>query len=487
MKIPLADLAPKLKSGPLKDADGLLQYARDCWPQAMAWPLETQRAHAPAAAVVAADEEDVARVLSWSRRYGVFVVPRGAGSGVVGSAIPVREESLVLDTCRLNRKLEIVPDPKTPHAIVGAGWLGGELEAALNEQGWSLTHFPASMDISTVGGWIAMDSFGQLSTRYGRFGDQVRSMRTVLPDGSVSTKEECSAHLGAEGILGVVTEVTLDIRPLPKRRRFASYGFGEFTEAIGFCLEALAQYPPPSVLRLYSPVDAFLTGLWKKPGRPSSGSPSILERLEPILLRGAGVLNHMTSLAGSTWVAVLIYEDEKGGFGSPPKVSDGVKDLGPDPAARWWERRYHWSRSRLERVFKTGCFADTVDLWAPWDKLPAVEHEVLKALRKNAFAFGHLSHCDEEGACLYVTFGGSGGAERHEEAWDDALAAANEAGGRVNHHHGFGLAKKAWLEEDPYVDWMKGLKRRKSVLDPQGLLNPGKVVEDYCRSMGSDF
>ncbi len=477
MTIPIDELSSRIKAGLLRDPEGLLQYSRDCWPQAMAWSLKDQKAHAPAAALVASEEEDVARALAWSRKRGVFVVPRGAGSGVVGSAIPVREDSLVLDITRLNRKLDILPDGDTPRAVVGAGWLGGELEAALNEQGWSLMHFPASMDISTIGGWIAMDSYGQLSTRYGRFGDQVTAMRTVLPDGTLSAGEDCALHLGVEGILGVVTEATVRIRPLPKRRRFASLGFSGLEQALVFCSEALRADPPPSVLRLYSPIDAFLTGLFKRRKSRSSGSPSMLERLEPLLLKGAGLLNSLTALAGRTWVAVLVYEDEKDGFGEPPKISGGVKDLGSDPAERWWERRYHWSRARLERVFNSGCFADTVDLWAPWERLAAVESEVLKSVRREAFAFGHFSHFDKDGACLYVTFGGSGGGEVHARAWDAALAASHRAGGRVNHHHGFGLAKKNWLKEKCYSAWTREVLRRKADLDPQGLLNPGKFLE----------
>lgn len=456
----------------------LRDYSQDCWPQALAWSEEVRAAHAPEAAGMPRTEEETAALLIEARREGLFVVPRGAGSGVVGAAIPVRESSMVLDTTALDKKFDLHPDPESPRVSVGAGWFGHELEARLNREGYSLRHFPASMDISTVGGWIAMDSFGQLSTRYGPFGTQVGRVRVVLPDGSI-VSEDPAIHLGAEGTLGVVTEADILIRTMPRQRRFFTRGFSEAAEALAFCRQMMRSEIKPSVLRLYSPVDAFLTGLRRK-GRRAAGSRSLLERFEPFLLKRHGWLEPLLPLAGRTWVVVLIYEEEKD-FALPGTLPDRGSDLGAGPAQRWWERRYHWNRSRLENVIRAGCFADTLDLWAPWDVLPRLETEVLRALKVHAMAFSHFSHFDAEGACLYVTFAGSGSPGTHARAWEDALEACAAAGGRVNHHHGFGIAKKGWVDRGVDSSRLRNIRRRKAEVDPKGLFNPGKLMRDQCR------
>ena len=469
--LPLDGLRKDLGPEGVVTGEGLRAYARDCWPQALGWDDAQIAAHTPSAALRPADEEAVARALDWASRRGAGIVPRGAGSGVLGAAVPAAAGAVVLDASRL-KAFELRADAREPVARVGAGWLGGELERRLNALGWSLLNFPQSLEDSTVGGWIATDAFGQLSTRYGGVRAQVRGVRAAGLDGLVRA-EPAAAHLGAEGTLGALTEVVLRVRRNPLSRRFYSYEFPGLEPALAWAGEAMAKGAPPSVLRLYGPLDAFVNGLKRSGGAGSSGA--LRARVEALLLRRTDWLNALTPLLGRRWLAVAVYEDEPPYEGAAPPDAREAVDLGEGPARRWWLRRYHLSKERLERTFAAGGFVDTADFWAPRRLLPRLDAEVRAALRPHALAFSHLSHFDAEGACLYVTFAGPGGGERHARAWTAALEAGAASGACVNHHHGVGLGKLSWIANAWTKERLSSWREEKRARDPRGLLNPGKL------------
>ncbi|MBI5208541.1 MAG: FAD-binding oxidoreductase [Elusimicrobia bacterium] len=474
MSSPFSELGRLL--GParvIEDEPTRLLYARDSWPQAIGWTREELASHLPAAVIRPRDEKGVAAVLAWAASQGCAVVPRGAGSGVLGAAVPQRPKSLVLDVSGLTETFRVEDRPDGPTVVCGAGLRGSDLEARLQARGWSLMHFPQSMEDSCVGGWVATDSFGQLSTRYGGVRDQLRWVKAALPDGSLRA-EQADLHLGAEGTLGVITEASLRIRPAAAGRQFHAWGFGALEAALDFARAAVSAKPPPSVLRLYCPVDAFFNGLHHRHAARSSPASSWTGAVQSIVLKRIGALRAISPLLGRKWVCVLIYEDEPGFEGGAPAAAPRASALGPGPAMRWWERRYHLDKARLERVFRQGCFADTMDLWAPWDRLEALHLGVLEAVKPHAFAFAHLSHFDAKGACLYVTVAGHGPGD-HLAAWKAAMEACVRLGGKVNHHHGVGLAKLPWIDWALDPRWKRLWQAEKARRDFRGLLNPGKL------------
>lgn len=406
----------------------------DLWPQALGWPAEEVERRRPAAVLLPRDEGEAAACLAWAKEAGAPLVIRGAGSGVVGAAIP-EPGQLVLDATRLTGTLEL-SGSQEPLARVSAGWLGGALERRLNREGWSLRHFPQSLEESSVGGWIAHDGFGQLSTRYGGVREQLRALRVAGEDGAVRAGG-VDAQLGAEGRRGLIVEATVAIRRLPSARRFFSWSLGSLEEAAGFARVLRAATPAPSVLRALGPVDRLVHAF----GHRGNGGTS---RIEALLLTRASWLNALAPLAGRRWTVLGVYEDEEP-FGDAVPEEIALAPAGSEaPARAWWERRFKPDGARLKSMFAQGCFADTADLWAPYDRLAEVEREATLAASPHAFAFAHLSHFDAEGACVYVTLAGAGGAAKHQAAWAAVLDACVRAGGRVNHHHGFGRAKAAW-------------------------------------------
>ena len=223
----------------IADADGLERYAADTYWKALAAQASGSPLGLPDVAVLPADEAGVAAVLRFANERGLPVVPRGGGSGSQGGAVPVGG-GILLDLTRLDRIVEVDEESLTVTAEAGVN--GEVLERALNERGLMLPHYPASVDLATVGGYVAARGSGVLSTRYGKIEDLVLSLRVALADGTVIETVAVPRHavgpeltqlfVGSEGTLGVVTRATLQLAPLPAARRFEAVSFASVPEGI---------------------------------------------------------------------------------------------------------------------------------------------------------------------------------------------------------------------------------------------------------------
>ncbi|MEK7288047.1 MAG: FAD-binding oxidoreductase [Elusimicrobiota bacterium] len=501
----IGDIQRSLKIETASDDQSRLPAARDWWPQALHWDDEEIRRQAPCAIARPAGNEEIAKILHWAGERGVAVTPRGGGSGVCGAAIATSQDSIALDTTKLNRVGPIEPDSQLPTPFtelrddgnpagaqrpnsqlfslrVGAGVFGGALESTLNAQGYSLLHFPASLDISTVGGWIACGSYGQFSTLYGGIAGQTREIRAILPDGS-EFRGPAQNFLESEGTLGIITEATLLVRKKPSRHFFLSYEFDNLSEALIWIKDReLALRVKPAVARLYDPLDSTLSGL-KSSGGHFLADEFLLKLQSLVLRHGAGrrILKAIAQKK-SGWVLVLIFEEEQEAAYRELLNSHGSSErrLSEEPAKIWWNKRYQWNEKKLKLMFDHGCFADTVDTWAPWDRLDEVYERFNETVSPCALSMGHISHMDAEGACLYMSLAGAAsnapGARRlHEAVWRAALDAVAKAGGRINHHHGIGLAKLPWIQNAWGEERLRAHQNKKREWDPKGIMNPGKL------------
>lgn len=458
--------------------DGALraERARDLWPQALWWDQDEMSRRAPAAVVRPGGEAEMSALLSWAGRQGVAVVPRGNGSGVCGAAAPDSPDSIVLETLALDDFSLRASGPE-PSVVAGAGFLGGELERRLNERGFSLLHFPASLEISTVGGWIAAGSSGQMSTLYGDIRPQVMGVRTALGSGEMITESVEPTFL-SEGALGIVTQAQLRVRVLPKNREFLSARFETLEPAL-FCARELAvSERPPAVVRLYDALDAGATGLSKEDGA------GLLPESWSLALR-AWALGHPNlvtrALGGPHWWLVVVLEDAAPAESA--RVRAAFERLGgrrdDEPARRWWGRRYHWDHRKLKGLMARDCFVDTLDLAAPWERLAALYAALCKARPEGVLGMGHFAHFEASGACLYVSVAGRRSAreitrQAHAETWRALIEAAVVAGAKPTHHHGVGLAKRPWqkLCLGPRLENQRRLKAQR---DYRGILQPGRL------------
>lgn len=512
-----------------------LVYARDLWPRGLLAVAAGAPPESPPAAVVfPTSTAEVAAVVRACRALRVPLVPFGAGSGVCGGAAPAGEGpgSVVLDTKRMRRLLHV--DEEALSATFQPGILGAHLEELLSRRGLTLGHFPSSIMCSTAGGWIATRGAGQCSTRYGKIEDMVRAVTLVTGTGEVLTLFSGDAGpdllqliVGSEGTLGILTEATCALRRAPASRRMRGWAFPSIPDALRGIRLVLQAGLRPAVVRLYDELDTLISSAGKKhdpggqapQGQPAGGDPrgritaadlsldDWLQMLRPDVQRAGagisrwlmsralsrpGVLNRLADrlgprlsggcqlILGCEGEADLTFAEERAA--AEILTAAGGRDLGPGPGERWLRHRYDVS-FKMPRMFAAGAFVDTMEVATTWDRLLDLYEGVRAAVRPLAFIMAHFSHAYPDGCSIYFTFAarreGDGAALRIDEArydaiWDAALTAAVRCGGTISHHHGIGKLKAAFMK-DEHGAGMDLYQALKQTLDPDGILNPGKM------------
>jgi alkyldihydroxyacetonephosphate synthase len=215
---------------------------------------------APDAVVLPGSHEDVMALLSICAEDGIAVVPFGGGTSVVGGVEPVRGRFtavIALDLSRLDRLVSV--DRESLTATLQAGLRGPQAETLLNEHGLTLGHFPQSYEHATIGGYAATRSAGQASTGYGRFDELVLGLRMATPAGellldhgpaSAAGPDLRAIAVGSEGVLGVITEVTLHVRPQPERKTYEGWLFRTFRDGATALRRLAQERVAPDVVRL---------------------------------------------------------------------------------------------------------------------------------------------------------------------------------------------------------------------------------------------
>ena len=478
-----------------------LSYARDMWPKAILWIRQGKIPPPPDVVVWPDGEEEVQKVVQLARRHKLPVIPFGAGSGVCGGVTAVRG-GISLDLKRLEKVEPVDGERFTVDA--DAGVMGEVLERRLNAQGYSLGHFPSSIFMSTLGGWLAARSAGQLSTRYGKIEDMVCSLRAVTGRGDVVQTPErphggpdlAELLMGSEGTLCVFTRARLRVQPAPEHRAFRAFRYRSVGAGVEAIRRVLRDGLRPAVVRLYDPFDTALVAR-KKPHQGGRTSPSarglVQSELVPFLTRlvaprvfgNPKLVNRAADLFRSC-ILILMFEGEtrralqEEGQARELCLKAGGADLGEEPAQEWYRTRYDVSY-RMSPVVDDGMVADTFEVAATWDRVLDVYDRVRAAVAPLAFTMCHFSHAYVEGCSLYFSFaaaspGGDRALEtRYDELWKTCLSAAMAAGATVSHHHGIGLLKARALAEQlgDARRMVQGLKR---ALDPDGIMNPGKLL-----------
>ncbi len=439
------------------------EAGRDWWPLAIGWAAEGGVPQRPAAVVRPTSTEQVSAVLAACHESVVPVTPMAGRSGVCGGSIPVYG-GISLDLTSLSGLAAV--DETSLTADVRAGTFGPDLEDALGRvgSGYTLGHWPQSMDLSTVGGWLACRGAGQYSTRYGKIEDMVIGLEVVLADGRVVHTEGhgpraatgpnlTQLFVGSEGTLGVITEARLRIHPLPPAQERRAFGFTTFAAGLEACRRVLRRGATPAVLRLYDQTESA-----RNFEQPDTNVLIVLDETDPAVLGGT--------------MAVV---DEECAAGA------GAHALDRSLVERWLGHRN--DVSALAPLWRGGIVVDTAEISGPWAALPALFDEVvtsLTALEGTLVASAHQSHAYTDGACLYFTFAGRGpegdAAWReayYRRAWETVTDATLAHGAAISHHHGIGLNRSRFLPRalGSGFEVLAGLKQ---TFDPAGILNPGK-------------
>lgn len=408
---------------------------------------------------------DVQAIVRVANQTATPLVPYGLGSGVCGGILP-NPSVILIDLSAMNRVREI--DEINLLASFDAGKQGLEAEEAVAAHGLTIGHWPQSIAISTVGGWISTRAAGQFSTAYGNIEDIVYSIEVVLPNGDLVQLGKAPRAaagpdlrhlvLGAEGTMGIVTGVTLALRRQPEERAYSAY----YTPSLSAGFEAQrgivqADWLPP-VMRQYD-------------------ASEVARNFKDHTSEDRGVLLMVHEGPSARVAAELEAVDA---IARRAGLTPAPSEIGP----HWMERRNHvpsWTQ-----LFEGKLVADTIEVSAPWTRIDAVYEDAIASLREVeavVIASAHSSHVYRTGINLYFTF-----VARHEDSadmeatyldcWRRVMEATARHGGGVAHHHGAGRLRKAFLVNDLGENGVSLLRRVKAAVDPQGLMNPGNLIPD---------
>lgn len=447
----------------------------DTWPDGVAYPD---------------NREQVRLLLDFAQEVGARLIPYGGGTSVVGhiNPLPGPGPVLTVDMSRMNRLLDL--DPFSHLATFEAGVTGPQLESQLRERGFTLGHYPQSWEYSTLGGWIATRSSGQQSLYYGRIEQMLVAAELETPAGrwtlpphpaSAAGPDMRQFVLGSEGRLGLITRATVRIRPLPVQEAFLGALFRDWEGGMEAARQLAQEKLPLSMVRLSDAQETETTLALSGHSR-ALGPP-----LRTLQLLGYGP-QRCLMIYGVT-AGPRSFARIRRHAGEILRAHGGLP-LGGFPGRVWARSRFKAPYLR-NALWEHGYALDTLETALPWVTLEAARKKILGAIRRSfqerevgCLAFSHLSHLYEHGASLYITYlyPRRESPEATLEDWQCAKTAASHeiiaAGGTISHQHGVGLDHRDFLAPEKGGLGLAALEAALRACDPQGLLNPGKLLPE---------
>ncbi|MCA9837767.1 MAG: FAD-binding oxidoreductase [Trueperaceae bacterium] len=442
------------------ESNELSAHQTDWWPIATKWKLEGRTLPSPLAVIYPESVEEVVSLLEFANTHNLKLVPYGLGSGVVGGAMAV-QGAITVNTSRMNKIIAL--DELSMVVTVQAGLRGSELETYLNARGYTTGHYPQSLSLSSVGGWLATRASGTFSAKFGNIEDIVVGLVAVAGNGKkivVTPSPRKSAGpdiaellLGSEGTLAFICEITLAIYPLQQNRPLAAYSFPDVATGL-VAIRKLAQSDfCPALVRL----------------NDVAGSQKFMQfGIE----KGSCVL--VLSWDGPSEVV-----ETSMNLTHKLLVTSGGTKLESKVAGYWFDNRFNVSH--LEEAIATpGRIADTTEMSCLWKDSEAIHHAITELFVKHDIsATCHFSHVYHTGTSLYWTYHFADEhlekiEERYFTIWNELMRVTLAHNGAISHHHGLGTVRAKWLAlASPSTTFV--LEALKQEFDPKGLLNPGRL------------
>jgi len=443
--------------------------------------------------------DDVVKIVEAAAKFNVCVIPFGGGTTVSGAVMCPEEETRMivsLDMTDMNKILWF--DEENLLAHIEAGIVGQDLDKKLEEFGFCTGHEPDSLEFSTLGGWCATRASGMKKNVYGNIEDLVVRMRMVTPNGVMEKKCQVprmssgpDIHhmmLGSEGTLGVITEVTVRIRPLPEAKTYGSVVFPKFDLGVHSMREIALRRCAPASVRLMDN-EQFLFGQALKTGS-SPFWTRIMDWIKAF---------YITKVKGfdpsEMCVMTLLFEGSKENTDEQQqKVYDIVKKHGGIPAGEANGKRGYTLTYAIAylRDFGLGMsfFSDSFETSVPWDRVldlcknVKIEvHRITKELgvTRRPFVTCRVTQVYEAGACIYFYFGFvyQGLPEPikiFEKVEDAAREEIMRNGGSISHHHGVGKIRKKFLEKTMTDSGINALQGLKHAIDPQNIFGVNNLL-----------
>lgn len=438
----------------------------------------------PDLVVMPRHEADVVAVLDWCADARVACVPFGGGSSVVGGVECDPGDGfrgvVTMDMTRMDRVLEV--EPVSRAARIQAGALGPVLEDQLRPDGLTLRHFPQSFEFSTLGGWLATRAGGHYATVYTHIDDLVESMRVVTPTGVSESRRLPGSgagpshdrlFLGSEGSLGVITEAWMRLQERPRWKCSTSVRFARFHEGVDAVRDLSQSALFPTNCRLLDSGEAALNA-----GAPGLGA---------LLVLGFESADHPVDADLTRAIEIC---REHGGEADEPRSTDSMD---PSTAARVgaveaWRSSFLQAPYLRDAMVRCGFLAETFETACTWDRFATLHSDVTgaveAALRELCGGGGitcRFTHVYPDGPAPYFTVVAPTRFGSEVAIWDEVKAAASEAiltaGGTITHHHAVGRDHLPWYTSQRTEVLGRALRAAKSELDPEGVLNPGVIVD----------
>jgi alkyldihydroxyacetonephosphate synthase len=441
------------------------------------------------------DESEIETVLSWAEAEGAAVIPFGGGTSVVGGVEGRLDDRpfVSLDLRRLDRVLEV--DAESMAARIQAGATGPGLEDQLREHGLTLRHFPQSFEYSTLGGWIATRAGGHFATLYTHIDDLVESVRAITPRGTWESRRlpgsgagpsPDRALIGSEGILGVIGEAWVRVRPRPEFKTSCGVEFDDFLAAAGAIREISQSGLYPSNCRLLDAMEAGTTGA-------GSGEKSLL-------VLGFESAHHPVDEPMN--LAVAIAREHGGTPNIPPtgrkedsESTNRPVDREDGNAVGAWRSAFLMAPYLRDTFVACGVLSETFETAITWDRFEDFHATTMDAVRAkvaevcNAPSQGpgapriscRFTHVYPDGPAPYFTIMAPAKRGGEVAQWDEIKAAASEAviqnGGTITHHHAVGRDHRPGYDQQRPAPFAAALRAAKAALDPAAILNPGVLID----------
>lgn len=410
--------------------------------------------------------EEISRIMALASAEQIPVIPRGAGTGLSGGAIPVKG-GIILSLTRMTRILKI--DTENLVVEVEPGVVNSHLQIALAPYGLFYPPDPASMKVCTLGGNVAENAGGPRCLKYGVTKDYVLGLEVVLPDGEIihtggqvikntSGYDLTRLFVGSEGTLGIITKITLRVLPLPEAKKTMLAIF----DSLNAASKTVSAIVAAGII------------------------PTTLELMDNLLIRCAEEFTHVGLPTDAE--ALLLIEVDGAKEALPPQVQaienicyrEGVREIRIATSAAEVDRLWLARRTVIGAVARVKPSLVLQDVTVPRSLLPEMVSRVVEVSRKIGLPIGVLAHAGDGNLHPIILFDSRipGELEKVQKAEEEIFASAIELGGTLTGEHGIGFTKReyfSWQFSPREIEVTRSIKR---AFDPMNILNPGKILPE---------
>jgi glycolate oxidase len=416
----------------------------------------------PSAVVWPQDAADVAAVMQFSSAHNIPVIPRGAGSGMTGGAVPSKG-AIVMSLERMNKILEI--DRENMQVLVEPGVINGTLQKVLEWQGLFYPPDPASMHFCTIGGNVAENSGGPRAIKYGVTRDYVMGLEAVLPGGDMITTGVKTAKgvvgydltrllVGSEGTLAVATKIRLKVLPSPQDVITLLSLFKDLEKSGTAVTKVIAKGIIPRTLEFLDREAVKAVENYKPVGLPKDAEAILLIELDGHPAAITKEAEQVSEICAGLGGEMIMAENEA----AREKIWEARRAVSP--------ALYHISPTKINE-----------DIVVPRSMIPKMLVTLRRFSEQTGIKIVNFGHAGDGNIHVNLMVDRNN-AEEYEKARrlvKEIFAATLELGGTISGEHGVGLTKSEYIPMEIGPLELDLMKRIKAVFDPKNLLNPGKI------------